>query len=304
MAIVDLYHQRKEALARSGESDVYTYDELPAALRTQLCQIFRDAIGPYSDYEFTNNNEAWQVLRDVLIREFGVDQLASGNFEDEITSHIRNSDDIDRVLSAIELCCRLIHRSIGQEHNMSSNGARQRPEDALKEINYRFRKAGVGYQFEAPQIVRVDSNLLHETVVKPALRLLSDKRFAGAEEEFRQAHIHYREGNAKDAITWASKAFESTMKAACDIKGWTYPAGARASDLLKVLRANRLWPDYLDGSFDQLIATLTSGLPEVRNKTGAHGQGSAPTQIPPYVASYCLHLAAAKILLIVEAAIT
>jgi hypothetical protein len=62
-----------------------------------------------------------------------------------------------------------------------------------------------------------------------------------------------------------------------------------------------LWPDYLDASFDQLIATLSSGLPKVRNDAAAHGQGAEIRNTPPYVAAYALHLAAAKIVLIAEA---
>ena len=67
------------------------------------------------------------------------------------------------------------------------------------------------------------------------------------------------------------------------------------------IRKNGLLPDYLDNSFDQLLATLQSGLPKVRNEEGAHGQGAQPREAPPYVAAYALHLAAAKIVLLVEA---
>lgn len=91
------------------------------------------------------------------------------------------------------------------------------------------------------------------------------------------------------------------MKAICDIKDWEYKKGARASDLLKILRAKDLLPDYLDNSFDQLAATLSSGLPKVRNEEGGHGQGAQPRATPSYVAAYALHLAAAKIVLLVEA---
>ena len=70
---------------------------------------------------------------------------------------------------------------------------------------------------------------------------------------------------------------------------------------LKVVRAHGLLPDYLDASFDQLVATLKSGLPKVRNQVGAHGQGAIPRETPDYVAAYALHLAAAKILFLVEA---
>ena len=116
-----------------------------------------------------------------------------------------------------------------------------------------------------------------------------------------KAHGHYRAGETKDAITDANNAFESTLKAICDQRGWQYSNGARASDLLKVVRENGLLPSYLDNSFDQLAATLKSGLPKVRGEEGAHGQGAIPRETPDYVASYALHLAAAKILFLAQA---
>jgi hypothetical protein len=63
------------------------------------------------------------------------------------------------------------------------------------------------------------------------------------------------------------------MKVICDLKGWTYSKGVRAAELMKILRNQGLFPEFADQSFDQLIATLTSGLPTVRNETGGHGQG-------------------------------
>jgi hypothetical protein len=64
---------------------------------------------------------------------------------------------------------------------------------------------------------------------------------------------------------------------------------------------NGLLPDYLGQSFDQLIATLQSGLPKVRNEVAGHGQGATPRETPGYVAGYALHLAAVNIVLLVEA---
>ena len=147
---------------------------------------------------------------------------------------------------------------------------------------------------------RVDSELIHSEVVRPALRYLHQKGFEGPRDEFLQAHA-YRVGETKDAITDANNAFESTLKAIYNQRQWQYQQGARASDLLKVVRQNGLLPNYLDASFDQLAATLKSGLPKVRNAAGAHGQGATPRETPDHVAAYALHLAAAKILFLVEA---
>jgi len=63
---------------------------------------------------------------------------------------------------------------------------------AVEELNERFREHGVGYQFEELKIVRVDSQVLHAEVVKPALHLLSESAFSGANADFLKAHEHYR----------------------------------------------------------------------------------------------------------------
>ncbi|HEX3496287.1 MAG TPA: hypothetical protein VHT02_03775 [Methylocella sp.] len=135
---------------------------------------------------------------------------------------------------------------------------------------------------------------------KKSLSLLGSEQFSGAEEGFLSAHKHYREGDHKDAIVDAGASFESTMKCICDRLDWKYEKGARASDLLRVLRENRLFPDYLDKPFDQLLAVLKSGLPQIRNNEGSHGQGSAPKRVPTHVAAYALHLAATNIVFLVE----
>src|SRR5437868_382081 len=83
---------------------------------------------------------------------------------------------------------------------------------------------------------RSAEEFLHQEATKPALMLLGDPRFSGADEEFRAAHDHYKAGEHKDCAVDALNALESTMKAICDAKNWTYPKGARASDLLKILR--------------------------------------------------------------------
>jgi hypothetical protein len=44
-----------------------------------------------------------------------------------------------------------------EDYQLRSVGVTQAAGDGLKEINHRFRSAGVGYQFEAGRIIRVDS---------------------------------------------------------------------------------------------------------------------------------------------------
>ena len=119
-----------------------------------------------------------------------------------------------------------------------------------------------------------------------------------------QAHEHYRKGNNKDAIVNAQNAFESTMKAICDQRGWDYGTErATASKIIDVLFKNNLIPSEMQSHFTALRSTLESGLPTVRNQPGqgGHGQGSDVVEVPDYLAAYCLHLAATNIVLLIEA---
>lgn len=302
MPIHDIYSKRQQR-ATGGEPEVYQYEDFSKTLRSQIKFILENTLGAY---EYDNSrviNEFWSVIRDALRREWGVETLAGGYpIENDIRGLLREGN-AEQLLDLIDLVFQNLvkddirHLLEQRRHQLS---IKQTPDDAIKELNIRLREAGVGYQLENGRIVRVDKQFVHAEAVVPALTLLGDKRFSGPEQEFRSAHDHYRKGQHREAITDANSAFESTMKTVCEIKKWKYSEGATASGLVKVLRKNGLLPDYLDKSFDQLVATLTSGLPQVRNK-GAHGQGSKPRETPAYIASYALHLAAVNIVMIVEA---
>lgn len=306
--IYETYSERQQTA--TGAIDVYQYEEVPQKLRVQIQQILRDAIGPHYSVDPylvsspEHNPQIWRLIKKILCREFGVHALCGAQTAGQEVVDFLSICTTAQFIDVVELCVRLIEREIGTwpSFQRESHGIEQAPDEALKEINHRFRRNGLGFQFVAGQAIRVDSEFIHQEVVKPALRILSAPEYEGARDEFLSAHRHYRNGDHEEAITEAAKSFESTMKAICDRKGWAYPKGARASDLLKVLRAHRLWPDYLDASFDQLIATLNSGLPQVRNDSGAHGQGTAKRETPGYIAAYALHLAASKIVLMAEAA--
>jgi hypothetical protein len=178
------------------------------------------------------------------------------------------------------------------------------PDAAIGELNGRFREHGIGYEFVNGEIIRIDSKYLHAEAVKPALNLLHGGRrqFLGPLQEFLAAHERHREGKEKEAIQEALKAFESTMKAICDARKWSYDKKkATAKDLIQVIFDNHLIADYLQSHFTALRSVLEAGVPTVRNKTAGHGQGGTPTSVPPYVAAYALHLAASNIVLLVEA---
>ena len=309
--IYELFSHRRKRLAKAGTTDIYQYVDATQRLKVQLQQLFTDAIGPQNSqtsYMLANlapdNADGWQFIHKTLCREIGAHILAKGLTEREQVLNRLDAADIDEFLDVVELCARYIDLVMGdeQDYHREALGITQAPSEAISELNFRLREAALGYRYENGELLRVDSEYSHEEIIKPALSILSDKSFSGAQEEFLRAHRYYRSGEYSQSITEAAKSFESTLKSVCDIKGWRYDKGSRASDLLKVVRQNALWPSYLDASFDQLLATLTSGLPKVRNEEGAHGQGTKVKAVPGYIAGYALQLAASKIKLIAEAA--
>lgn len=310
MPVYDI-HSRRAQRAEGADPEVYQYDNFSEEFRTQIKFILEGAIGDYyvpSAYGMRrappHNNAGWNHIRHVLCREWGRQSLVNASGKEDLTGFLYQCDQTSEMIDLLDLAFRYIDgpiRRIPEGYERRQKGIRQSAGDAIEELNIRFREAAIGYQFEGGQIIRVDSQYVHAEVTIPALTLLADPRFAGPQEEFLSAHTHYRVGEHRDAVTDANNAFESTMKTICEIKGWDYPNGATASVLLRTLRDNGLLPNYLDNAFDQLAATLQSGLPQVRNEEGAHGQGSEPRETPDYVAAYALHLAAAKIVFMVEA---
>ena len=311
MATPELFSYRKR-IAEGNVPDVFVYDQLPNALRIQIVQILKRAIGGYhvryvGDYSnHPANNDGWESIESIVAHEHGLFQLSEGanrNVFERCADYLLNNRSVDHVLDLIEVCFRYIDHVARRftDFDYRRCGITLTAADAISELNERFRRAGIGYRFESSNIVPVNSELVHAETVRPALQFLHQNGFEGPRDEFLNAFGHFKKGENRDAIIDANNAFESTLKAICDKRRWSYPSGARASDLLKVVRSNGLLPAYLDNSFDQLAATLKSGLPQVRNNEGGHGQGPALTETPDYVAAYALHLAASNILFLAEA---
>ena len=302
MAVFNLFSKRRADAAKSGQPDVYQYAVIPPHLRVQVQQIALDGIGVVGAGGW--DNILWKEIERVYLREKGLDSIAQEGFAGARVLTFMQKCSTEEWLDLLELIARGI-RAAGSNDNWHFRqqwNVSDTAEDAIEEINYRLRQARVGYQIEGAYLIRVDSQFVHAEVVKPALALLSGVGFAGPRQEFLSAHQHYRAGEHRQAVSMAANALESTFKAIFDQKRWNYKKGARISDLMKVARENNLWPDYLDASFDQLVATLQSGLPKIRDNDASHGQGAKPKEVPAYIAAYALHLAASKIVFISEAA--
>jgi hypothetical protein len=297
--IYETFSKRKLAAARAGAPDVYQYDSLPVPLRVQIVHIWNGALGGWGD----ENTKRWTLIHNTVARENGVFKLGKVHeSERECCINWVMNGETDKALDLIEFSFRVIERVCGRlyDNQLKAQGITQNAPAAIEELNHRFREHSVGYQFENGNIVQVDSQYLHAQVIKPAIALLSDEPFATANEEFMTAHKHYRAGAYKECVVAANRAFESVMKAICTLREWPFASGARASDLVSIIRGNGLFPDYLGKGLDSYIAVLKTGLPNVRNNAGGHGDEPNAPAVSEHLAAYALHLSAANIVLMVE----
>lgn len=300
MPVFDIYSKRQKRIA-GNPVEVYEYDVMPETLRIQIVYILRDVIGHNDSHH--RAYEIYKAIHDDLAREYGQEKLADNprfGPSERLFAFIRRIALAAQVLDAIEVSFAYGERNQNSDYNASAKVAMS-VSDAIEELNLRFLEAAVGYQYESNQIIRIDSQFVHAEIIKPALTLLSDPCYSGPQEEFLNAHKHYREGKHKECLTDCLKAFESTMKTICDIRKWAYNKTDTARTLIAICFKNGLVPSMLQAQLSALQTILESGVPTLRNKLSGHGQGSTPIVVPQYLAAYTLHLTAANIVLLVNA---
>lgn len=306
MAIFNIFSKRQKTL-RGDIPDVYVYDDLPHPLRTQIIHIWFDTLGKGDQWWEGQVNEAYPFIVNTLCREYGIFALPGANehgardYIQELVSFFLREQEIEKALDAVELSFDLIDRYTRDWSYLHRQNASELADAAIDELNGRFKEHGVGYQFSDGEIIRIDSELIHSEVVKPALRLLNQKDYAGAQQEFLKAHEHYRHGNAKEALNECLKSFESLMKSICDKRDWGYAGNATAKNLIQVCLDNDLIPAFWQQNFTSLRSLLESSVPTGRNKLGGHGQGAFTTVVPDHLVAYMLHMTASALVFLGEA---
>jgi hypothetical protein len=309
MPVFETFAKRQKKL-RGDSPDVYTYDSIPKPLRVQIVHIMHETLGDEQDYigrsYGSNVVQAYEIIVAIFRKELGVFVLphaqrqTSYQYLHELKNYMLNIEDAEHFMSVVELVCRVIERTASKPGYRGQGQAAKAAQDAIEEINTRFKEHGVGYEYVSGEIFRIDDELVHTEAVKPALAVLRNPRFKGAEDEFLKAYEDYRKGNNKGALTEALKAFESTIKIICEKRGWVYQPADSAKNLLNICFKNGLIPSFYESHFAGLRAVLEAAIPTPRNKLGGHGQGSELTTVPDHLASYVLHMTASTILFLVK----
>jgi len=289
--IYDIYSKRKDA--GTNTPDVYQYDDIPKPLRVQIAHLWRRHFNSQFPPDNSNCRLLYEIIVNRLCEEYGLFELnkarmqnyyTRNDYDAELRQFLLEEQDTDRVLDAIEQVFNLID-----------------DEEANNELNTRFKEHGVGYEYGNNQIIKIDSQYIHKEVVVPALVLLGDPSYSGAEKEFLEAHTNYRHQDYSGTLNECLKAMESALKIVCDKRGWAYDSKDTVKKLLDICFDNGLIPTFWQSHFSSLRSCLESGVPTGRNKLSGHGQGNTPTVIPQHIASFMLHETGANIKLLVEA---
>ena len=302
MKVLNIFSKRQAQL-RGEVPDVFFYEKMPQELRVQVVYIFKDYIGDESSIyqRGAGAARAYESMVGILCREYGVFRLPGRpeyekrSYIDEFLGFILAEENVERVLDAVELGCRAIDGFTRSFNYLGRRDADKGADAALGELNHRFKSSGFGYRYESGNVIGIDSELVHAEVVKPALSILHDEKYRGAEAEFHQAYEHYRHGNMKEALTEALKSIESIIKAIALKRGWSHSPNATVKPLLDLVFEKQLIPQFWAQHFSGLRAMLESGVPTARNRLGGHGQGAEVIDVPAHLVSFVLHQTASAI---------
>lgn len=306
MALPNIFSRRNRAERGTG-TDVYSYDEMGRSLRVQFCQIVSEAIGPYAegDYAATPGVRVYKELARFMRKELAVFILPPSSSEytqpdKEFFDWFLNERDNERVLDGVEVACRALQTLVEPDPYRFKDYVKTSVQDAISELNARFLEAGYGYQYVSGQVVRVDSQFAHSEIVLPALRVLSNKTFGAAENEFLAAHSAYRDQDYQTCLMECAKAFESVLKVIASRRGWPVQANDPAKKLLDAAYAAGFIDPILQAEFTALRSLLESAVPTMRNRMAGHGAGTTIRNVPRHFASLQLHQTAALMIFLAE----
>lgn len=298
--IFKLFSQRNEP---EKQYDVYEYKVFSEKFINLSFFIIIDFINLYKDDYRIREEKIWNDIYDIFIRQLGVVKLdgfySNDSAAHRIENYYRNHNGND-LLNLIDLIFVYFDKFLRHNPPVGHYNIPQILDDSISELNYRFKEYGLGYEFVNGELIKKSNEVIHSEIIKPVLKLLHDEKFKGAENEFMLAFENYKNGQNKDAILYAQKAFESSMKTICKRKKYTYGENDSAKKLLEILRLQNYYPEYLNKQLVLLSDLLLSGLPKMRNEEAGHGQGEEIRNVENNYVEYAIHLAATNIVFLVS----
>jgi len=301
--ILENLFSRRTRKEKNPYSDVYQYDVMPEKLKITLYKIILRGteLATKRDHNRSQSeNNIYERIHTIICEEHSLHYLIkkpyyNDDYKNNVISFFNQNEDILITLDILQLSIMSIllstQRLYGEEMDTLLNIG--------KEINQRMLEHGFGYQFEDGIIIKIDTKHTHKEIVKPALKLLNDKRFHNANEEYRDAFEALKREDYENVFVECNKAFESTMKIICEINKFTYKQSDISSKLISILSNNKFIEGYNEDMLNGLIKVLTT-VSTLRNKEGGHGKGSKQQIEDLSYVNFALHSTASNILFLME----
>lgn len=275
---------------------------MPPKLKITLYKIFERVFDKCyeASYQRMRSEEFYRHIHDVICEEHSFHYLHNNHssYSARVINFFNNNQDTLIDLDILNMVLDIIITTVFRSNGMHSD-VKEELLSFIDEINQRMLEHGFGYQYENKLLIRIDSKHTHSEIIKPALRLLYDKRFKNADDEFRKAFEAYKDGKYEEAIREANNSFESTMKIICNLKKYGLPSKHHATALIEHLRGNQFLPNFQAEVFNGLAKCLES-VSTIRNNIAGHGQGHESRKIEESTVSYVLNMTASTIKMLVE----
>lgn len=171
-------------------------------------------------------------------------------------------------------------------------------------INETLSDALVNYKFDIKlnSIVSTFTEYQNIIIDRAEENLFEDADFELASKEFKDAYINITKNQYKDCILNINKALESVLKVICIKLNYTKSNNEKMGTYLSLLRDNNFYGDnkLIDNNLTNLIKSMDSGLPTIRNKTASHGSGIVKNDPTEYLTRYAFFSGINAINLIIE----
>lgn len=311
MALSALFHQREEK--KELEKKEVSYTDIPSEARGRIVYLLDRYIG---DYKVENNylyglsyeepptsNTTWEWIERNYLETTGKFDLGNGSDSKQKVRNFIMMAQVSHCLSMIELAMlgglAGFYKFHSGDYDRRKSSITINPLEAEETLNDIFKYYRMGYQLLDGKIVKVGSDYLYKEAVERVSNELTELHFDGVKEEFSKALNYHRDGKPEEALAWANKAYESTMKAICDEMKIGYKSKETVKTLVPLMIQYILPPEFnpqLGGT-----KTLLFSLSGARNQMSGHGAGKKKRKVPKFVTSFAIHQAATTILLLVEA---
>ena len=282
------------SIRNKKKKDDLVYDSISEKLKIQIIKIWDKFFNQFSEED---REEVWLFINNKISEEHGLESLLKDDIRRyreyyRCESYFKKITSIEEGFDVIEVVFNTI---VKLEKKLDRRRLKFTSENLIEQLNKRFKDDDFGYEFNQKRIVKVDNQVLHGQIINKTIDLTGNPLFENANEEFLLALGHLKKRRNKEALNESLKSFESTMKIIIKAMQWDYEEKDTASKLIAKCFKNELIPNYLQGHFSGLRATLEAGIPTMRNRNSGHGQGPVQIIVPDSLGTYAVYTTGACI---------